>query len=120
MCGHRVVTPFSIELELSVVSRIVFRAEVFQSTLANQRCQLPTRNATVAEFAAIWRIEVVSKCKPSATCSANSHLNSHIIPRLGKLRVDQIGVGNQQIFVNQLVGASRKTVLNILSTLMSL
>ena len=80
----------------------------------------PTRIATVTEFAARWREEVLAKRKPSTVCSANSHLNSHIIPQLGKLRLDQVGPENQQIFVNRLTGASRKTVLNILSTLSSM
>lgn len=80
----------------------------------------PTRMATVTEFADRWRKEVLEKRKPSTVCSANSHLNSHILPQLGKLRLDQVGPENQQIFVNQLVGASRKTVLNILSTLSSM
>jgi integrase len=77
----------------------------------------PTRIATVEEFADRWRNEVLAKRKPSTVCSATSHLNSHILPQLGKLRLDQIGPENQQIFINSLDGASRKTVLNILSTL---
>jgi integrase len=80
----------------------------------------PTRIATVADFAARWREEVLAKRKRSTVSSAKSHLDSHIIPQLGKLRLDQIGPENQQIFVNQLAGASRKTVLNILSTLSSM
>lgn len=80
----------------------------------------PTRIATVAEFATRWREEVLAKRKPSTVRSAHSHLNSHIIPQLGKLRLDQIGPENQQLFVNNLHGASRKTVLNILSTLSSM
>lgn len=86
----------------------------------NDYAYQPTRMATVAEFGTRWRKEVLAKRKPSTVCSANSHLNSHILPQLGKLRLDQIGPENQQIFVNQLVGASRKTVLNILSTLSSM
>jgi hypothetical protein len=82
----------------------------------NDYAYQPTRISTVAEFATRWREEVLAKRKPSTVCSANSHLNSHIIPQLGKLRLDQIGPENQQIFVNQLIGASRKTVLNVLST----
>lgn len=80
----------------------------------------PTRVATVDEFAKQWREEVLAKRKPSTVRSANSHLNSHILPQLGKLRLDQLGPQNQQIFVNQLVGTSRKTVLNVLSTLSSM
>lgn len=77
----------------------------------------PTRIATVAEFAKRFREEVLAKRKPSTIVSANSHFEAHILPQLGKLRLDQIGPENQQIFINSLDGASRKTVLNILSTL---
>jgi integrase len=80
----------------------------------------PTRIATVAEFAKRFREEVLAKRKPSTVRSANSHLDAHIIRQLGNLRLDQIGPENQQIFVNNLHGASRKTVLNILSTLSSM
>jgi integrase len=80
----------------------------------------PTRIATVAEFAKRWREEVLAKRKPSTVRSAHSHLDSHINPQLGKLRLDQICPENQQIFVNNLHDASRKTVLNILSTLSSM
>jgi hypothetical protein len=40
----------------------------------------PTRISMIAEFAKRWR-EVLAKRKPSTICSANSHLNSQIIPR---------------------------------------
>jgi len=80
----------------------------------------PTRIATVVEFAIRWREQVLAKRKPSTVRSTNSHLDSHILPQLGKLRLDQIGTENQQIFVNNLYGTSRKTVLNILSTLSSM
>jgi Phage integrase, N-terminal SAM-like domain len=79
----------------------------------------PTRTATVSEFAKRYREEVLARKKPSTISSANSHFDCHIIPQLGNLRLDQWGPENQQIFVNQLAGASAggKTVKNILSTL---
>lgn len=83
----------------------------------NDSTYQPTRITTVAEFSERWRREVLSKRKPSTVVSANSHLDSRILPELGKLRLDQLGSENQQIFVNSLAGASRKTVLNVLSTL---
>jgi integrase len=86
----------------------------------NDSSYRPTRTSTIAEFAVRWRRDVLAKRKPSTVRSANSHLNSHIIPQLGKLRLDQIGPENQQIFINRLVGCTRKTVLNILSTLSSM
>jgi len=86
----------------------------------NHTSYQPTRIATIASFAKRWREEVLAKRKPSTVRSAASHLDYRIIPQLGTLRLDQIGTENQQIFVNQLTGASRKTVLNILSTLSSM
>jgi integrase len=86
----------------------------------NDSSYRPIRTSTVAEFAVRWRRDVLAKRKPSTVRSANSHLDSHIIPQLGKLRLDQIGPENQQLFVNNLHDASRKTVLNILSTLSSM
>jgi integrase len=80
----------------------------------------PTRIATIEEFAKRYREEVLSKRKPSTVRAANSHFDAHILPELGKLRLDQIGPENQQVFVNSLQGASRKTVLNILSTISSM
>jgi hypothetical protein len=77
----------------------------------------PSRIATIEQFAKRFREEVLSKRKPSTVRSAGSHLDAHILPQLRNLRLDQIGPENQQIFVNSLLGASRKTVLNILSTL---
>ena len=82
-------------------------------------CQ-PTRTATIGEFAKRYRDEVLSRRKPSTVRSANSHFDAHILPELGKLRLDQIGPENQQIFINSLRGASRKTVTNVLSTLSSM
>jgi integrase len=105
--------------ELPTQRLAVRRLDELLSRINNTAYQ-PTRIATVAEFAERWRREVLSKRKPSTVLSANSHLDTHVIPELGKLRLDQLGPENQQIFVNSLTGASRKTVLNILSTLSSM
>jgi len=80
----------------------------------------PTRIATIEEFAKRFREEVLARRKPSTVRSANSHFDGHILPELGKLRLDRVGPENQQVFINSLQGASRKTVLNILSTLSSM
>jgi integrase len=86
----------------------------------NARCYRPARIATIGQFAKRFREEVLAKRKPSTVRSADSHLDAHILPQLRNLQLDQIGPENQQIFVNSLQGASRKTVLNILSTLSSM
>lgn len=81
----------------------------------------PGRIATVGEFTDIWKREVLSKRKPSTIHAAESHVKNQIIPHLGKLRLDQLGVENQQAFVTRLSGTvSRKTLVNVLGTLSSI
>jgi integrase len=78
----------------------------------------PVRMATVEEFCERWKKEVLSQYKPSTIRAAISHLRNHILPQLGKLRMDEIGNERQQVFVTALSQkASRKTVLNVTSTL---
>lgn len=79
------------------------------------------RMATVAEFAEKWQATVLSQHKPSSIRASHSHLRCHILPALGKSRLDEIGRERQQLFVTKLSQtASRKTVLNVLGTLSSM
>lgn len=81
----------------------------------------PGRVATLEEFAERWRREVLSKRKPSTIHAAESHLKIQILPILGKMKLSDIGVENQQNFVTRLSGTvSRKTLLNVLGTLSSM
>jgi integrase len=81
----------------------------------------PVRMATVEEFSKRWTAEVLSQYKPSTIRAANSHLNNHILPRLGALRMDEVGNEQQQMFITKLSQTvSRKTVLNVLSTFSSM
>src|SRR5262249_54055859 len=81
----------------------------------------PSRIATVAEFAETWKQQVLSQRKASTRKAAESHLGAYIIPQLGKLRLDDLGVENQQVFVGYLaVKVSRKTLINIVGTLSSM
>ena len=81
----------------------------------------PTRVATLGEFAERWKLEVLSKQKPSSIHAAKSHLKIQILPILGKIRINELGVENQQSFVTRLSGTvSRKTLLNVLGTLSSM
>jgi len=96
------------------------RLEVLLAPL-NSLSYRPGRVATVAEFAERWKLEVLSKRKPSTVHAAESHLRNQILPMLGKMRLNEIGVENQQIFVNRLSGTiSRKILLNVLGTLSSM
>lgn len=60
--------------------------------------------------------------KPSSQKSTLSHLRRHIIPRLGKMRLDALGVENQQTFVTNIAKTMRssKSVSNNLGTLSSM
>jgi integrase len=82
----------------------------------------PGRVATFSEFVERWKTEVLTKQQPSSARAVRSHLKCHIIPQLGKLRLENFGVENQQTFITRIFeqGVSRKTVLNILGTLSSI
>ena len=81
----------------------------------------PSRVATVAEFVERWKAQVLAQRKPSTKKAAESHLGAYILPRLGKLRLDELGVENQQMFVGYLSErVSRKTLLNVVGTLSSM
>ena len=80
----------------------------------------PERVTTLSEFVEAWKREVLSKQKPSTQQSARSHLRTHIIPRLGAMRLEELGTENQQRFRGQVEGVGRKTVTNVLSTLSSI
>jgi len=82
----------------------------------------PARVATFHELVARWKIEVLSKQKPSSVRAVKSHLKCYILPELGQLRLEEFGVENQQSFVTRVSskGVSRKTTLNVLATLSSI
>jgi hypothetical protein len=81
----------------------------------------PGRMATIGEFAERWKTEVLSKRKASTIHGYESHLKIQIIPHLGKLSLDQLGVENQQTFVSRIAGTvSRTTLRNVLATLSSM
>jgi integrase len=81
----------------------------------------PSRTATVAEFVERWRGQVLFQRKPSTRKAAEWHLTAYILPRLGKLKLDDLGVENQQRLVGYLSErVSRKTVLNVVGTLSSM
>jgi integrase len=82
----------------------------------------PGRVATFGEFLERWKSEVLTKQQPSSARAVKSHLKCYIGPQLGKLRLEQFGVENQQTFITRVFekGVSRKTLLNILGTLSSI
>lgn len=96
------------------------RMEVFLAPI-NSLAYRPGRVATLEEFAARWRVEILSKRKPSTVHAAESHLRNQILPALGKVKLNELGVETQQSFVTRLSGTvSRKMLLNVLGTLSSM
>lgn len=96
------------------------RLEIFIAPI-NSVSYRPGRVATLEEFAERWKIEILSKRKPSTIHAAESHLRNQILPFLGKIRLSELGTENQQMFVTRLSGTvSRKTLLNVLGTLSSM
>jgi integrase len=96
------------------------RMEVILARI-NDYSYRPGRVATVEQFAERWMAQVVSKLKSSTAHGYAAHLKNQIVPLLGKLRLDQLGVENQQVFVTQIAGkVSRTTTKNILATLSSM
>jgi integrase len=95
------------------------------ATLARINCldYRPGRAATFGEFVERWKAEVLTTQKPSSARAVRSHLKCYIIPEVGKLRLDQFGVENQQMFISRMPkraterAVSRKTILNVLGTL---
>jgi hypothetical protein len=102
--------------------RLAERALDRQLIRINDPSYRPSCTATVAEFAERWKEQVLSQRKPSTKKAAESHLGAHILPRLGKCRLDDLGVENLQTFVGHLVEqrVSRKTVVNVVGTLSSM
>ena len=92
----------------------------FEALLAriNAPSYRPGRIANLAEFADRWRREVLIHHKPSSIKAANSHLRCHILPLLGKTKLEELGLEVQQVFITRLAEAvARKTALNVMGTL---
>jgi len=83
----------------------------------------PGRAATFGEFIERWETEVLTTQKPSSARAVRSHLRCYIIPEIGKLRLDEFGVENQQRFITRMPErstekiVSRKTILNVIATI---
>jgi len=81
----------------------------------------PGKFAKIGEFAKVWEREVLAHKKPSSIKAAESHLRTYIRPWLGEVRLEEFTGQAQQNFVTRLAQrVSRKTVVNVLSTLSSM
>jgi integrase len=79
----------------------------------------PGRVAVLADFAERWKAEVLSIRKRSTQGKAKTHLCRYIIPHLGKMRLDALGIESQQAFITNLkaAGVPGGYVVDILTTL---
>ncbi len=103
-----------LERRLSPINRLDYR---------------PKRMCTFADFAELWQSRVVSQYKPSMRATVKSHLNTHLIPKLGTKVVGDIDCFDIQDFVSAIrvktskkaergtLPPSGKTVKNLVSTL---
>jgi integrase len=81
----------------------------------------PSKVATVEQFAEKWRAQVLAQRKPTTIRAAVAHLRCHLLKEFGKLRLDELTLERQQIFVTKLSQqVSRKMVENVLGTLSSM
>lgn len=79
------------------------------------------RIITVAEFVEKWKIQVLVNLKPSTRHGYESHLRVQILPFLGKCRLNELGIENQQTFVHHLQSkTSRIMLVKVLGTLSSM
>lgn len=77
------------------------------------------KTITLAEFTEIWKTRVLSQRKLYTQKSANYHLRIFLLPKLGKLRLDQIGLGEVQGMVSEM-SVGRHSILNTIGTLRSM
>ena len=83
----------------------------------------PGRAATFGEFIERWKTEVLTNTKAILCASGRSHLKCYIIPGVGKLRLDQFGVENQQRFITRMPERSTtrlspgRQCLNVIATI---
>jgi Phage integrase, N-terminal SAM-like domain len=81
----------------------------------------PLKFGKFGDFSEIWEKEVLVHQKPSSRKAIESHLRTYIRPWLGKIRMEEFIPQAQQSFITRLSQqVSRKTVLNVLSTLGSM
>lgn len=81
----------------------------------------PVRVATFADFVEVWTTRALSLMKPSTVKAAKAHLRIHLLPSLGRFRLDEIGTEPVQAIAAGMAakGLSRHMIQNVLYTLRS-
>jgi integrase len=113
-----IVLGFVSELKTQKNAQRAFEPHLAKVNAVDYR---PGRIAKLGDFSDQWERQVLQLQKPSSKKAAESHLRTYIRPWLGQVRLEELTVQRQQVFVGQLSQrVSRKTVLNVLATLSSI
>jgi integrase len=82
----------------------------------------PSSGKKVKDFITEWLAQVAVHQADSSIRAVKSHINSHIIPRLGDCALTDVNNRTVQAFVTTLAtgGRTRKTIDNVLNTLSSI
>jgi integrase len=79
------------------------------------------KGQTFAQITELWRTAIAPNLSPATVRHRESYLRSHIVPRFGDASPHALDVANIQEFATQLRKTlSRKTVINVLSTVFSI
>lgn len=111
-------TPLGSKREYPTKRLAERRMEQLLSTI-NDPGYRPGRVAVLADFAERWTAEVLTMRKPSTQAKDKTHIRKYILPHLGKMRLDAIGVESQQAFIGHLkaAGVPGGYAVGILATL---
>ena len=77
------------------------------------------KTITLDEFAEIWKARVLSQRKLYTQKSAHYHLRAFLLPKLGTLRLDQIGLAEVQGLISGMK-VRRHSIMNVVGTLRSI
>lgn len=77
------------------------------------------KTITLGQFVELWTARVLSMRKEYTQKSAHYHLRVFLIPKLGDLRLDQIGLAEVQELVSEM-RVRRHTIMNVVGTLRSI
>ncbi len=81
--------------------------------------QVSARSVRLHDFAAVYVSDAIALMKPASARSASSLLQKHVVPLMGDMYLESIGLQAQQRFVTQLhaAGLSNKSIANLLALL---
>jgi integrase len=100
-------------------------AAVFQKILDRVNAAYvppPKSGKILKDFITVWLKQVAVLQEDSSQRAIKSHINTHILPKLGECALTELTTQNLQKFVTAMAGdgKSTKTIINVLHTLISI